>query len=422
MAKKIVYLRCSTKSALYMRRITPLILFVFACLSVGAQKIVISGAVTDERTGKVISQASVGVTGERVGVVTNDEGYFTLKVEEIPPSLVVSHLGYETKRVPLSGNASEALAIRLKPTSIELGEVVVWTENPRDLVSLAISKIPDNYSKSPTLYKCFYREAAMKRKHFIYVAEGVVNMYKTSYKTPGASRDRVAIEKGRRLLSVKQSDTLGVKVSGGPVQPLIFDIVKNPDFLLNQDDMAHYDFTMEGSAMIDDRAQYVVGISPREYTPWALYYGKLYIDRATLSFSRAELSLDVHDVPRATRYMLISKPAGVRFKAKELSILVDYQYEDGVTYINYVRSLFRFNCDWKRKLLSTGFSVACEMVVTDRVDDGAVPIRGRDSFDSHSAFYDKVDYFLDPLFWEDYNIIEPTESLDKAIEKIIKKY
>jgi hypothetical protein len=62
------------------------------------------------------------------------------------------------------------------------------------------------------------------------------------------------------------------------------------------------------------------------------------------------------------------------------------------------------------------------MVVTDHSSaTGSHPISGRDSFDSRDAFYDKVDYFRDPKFWEDYNIIEPSESLDNAIERLVKK-
>jgi len=33
-----------------------------------------------------------------------------------------------------------------------------------------------------------------------------------------------------------------------------------------------------------------------------------------------------------------------------------------------------------------------------------------------------VDYFDDPNFWDAYNIIEPTESLEDAIGKLRKKY
>jgi hypothetical protein len=62
------------------------------------------------------------------------------------------------------------------------------------------------------------------------------------------------------------------------------------------------------------------------------------------------------------------------------------------------------------------------MVVTDMERENVQPIRGRVTFDSRDAFYDKVDFFKDPDFWKDYNIIEPSESLDKAIGRLIKKY
>jgi hypothetical protein len=173
---------------------------------------------------------------------------------------------------------------------------------------------------------------------------------------------------------------------------------------------------------INDRQQYVVALTPKWTSPMALFHGVLYIDRVTLAFTRAELSLDMSDKEKATRLMLVKKPTGVRFRPRELTTLIDYRYENGVTHINYIRNVFRFNCDWKKRLFATSFAAFCEMVVTDRTDTDVHTIKGRESFDSRDAFYDKVDYFKDPHFWEDYNIIEPSESLDKAIDKLVKKY
>ena len=400
--------------------VTVLLLFIGA-VNVLAQKTLLSGTVVDDTTGEPIAQAVVAVGKTGVAVVTNDDGFFTLKADTVPDAVVVSHIGYHSKRLNLARPKAEGLTIRLTPSSVQLDEVVVWTTNPLELVNIAIRKIPENYSRKPELYNCFYRETAMKRQHFIYVAEGVVDMYKTGYERD-TGRDRVAIRKGRRLLSPRTSDTLTVKVLGGPVQPVQLDIAKNLEFLLNPEDMACYSFSMLPPDVIDGRLQFVVSIAPKLSMPWALYYGRLYIDRETLAFTRAELSLDMSNSEKATRYMLVSKPAGVRFKPKELSCLVDYRYEDGVTRISYVRSTFRFNCDWKRRLLSTSFTAFCEMVVTDKSNIDVHPISGRTTFDSRDAFFDKVDYFRDPDFWEDYNIIEPTESLDKAIDKLVKKY
>ena len=404
-----------------MQQLVTFILLLAVSIGMRAQNVVLSGTVSSDRTGERIAHATIVAEGLGVAVVTNDDGYFTLKTETQPNAITVSHLGYQSRRISLKGKTAETIKIRLKPTAIALQELVVWTDNPRQLVDIAIRKIPENYARKPKLYKCFYRETAMKRQHYIYVAEGVVDMYKTAYNRT-ADRDRVAIVKGRRLLSPKRGDTLSVKVMGGPVQPIQLDIAKNLDFLLNAEELANYTFRMEPTTTINDRLQYVVSLWPNAIQPYALYTGKLYIDRETLAFTRAELSLDMSNKEKATAYMLIRRPRGVRFRPKELTTLIDYRTENGVTRISYIRNTFRFNCDWRRRLFTTSFAAFCEMVVTDHTDTDVRPITGRSSFDSRDSFYDRVDYFQDPDFWENYNIIEPSESLDHAIDKLMKRY
>ncbi len=404
-----------------MQQLVTFILLLAVSIGMRAQNVVLSGTVSSDRTGERIAHATIVAEGLGVAVVTNDDGYFTLKTETQPDAITVSHLGYKSRRISLKGKTAETIKIRLKPTAIALQELVVWTDNPRQLVDIAIRKIPENYARKPELYKCFYRETAMKRQHYIYVAEGVVDMYKTAYNRT-ADRDRVAIVKGRRLLSPKRGDTLSVKVMGGPVQPIQLDIAKNLDFLLNAEELANYTFRMEPTTTINDRLQYVVSLWPNAIQPYALYTGKLYIDRETLAFTRAELSLDMSNKEKATAYMLIRRPRGVRFRPKELTTLINYRTENGVTRISYIRNTFRFNCDWRRRLFATSFAAFCEMVVTDHTDTDVRPITGRSSFDSRDSFYDRVDYFQDPDFWENYNIIEPSESLDHAIDKLMKRY
>ena len=380
-----------------MKRLWTIILLL-APLAVYAQQMVVSGSVVDDKTGDALGQVSV--SAGRVSVVTNEDGDFTLNVTK---------------------GQSENLKVRLRPATIQLREIVVVNEDPRELVETAISKIPENYSMVPEMLKGFYRETAMKRKHYIYVAEGVEDMYKTPYDR-SINRDRVAIVKGRRLLSQKSSDTLGIKVMGGPVQAVLMDLVKNRDFLLNKEEMDAYRFTMGVPEYINDRQQYVIYMEPSWITEYALYHGKIYIDCERLAFTRIELELDMSDKEKATKTMLVKKPLGVKFKPRELTSVVDYRYDDGVTRISYLKNTFRFNCDWKKRLFATSFTATCEMVVTDSSSSDIHPIGSRSSFDSRDSYYDKVEYFLDPDYWSSYNIIEPSESLDKAIQKLVSKY
>lgn len=384
---------------------------------------VVSGTVVNEVTGERLAGATV--SGGGATVVTNADGVFMLKTDSVKPLIVVSHLGYRSRRLNIVDVQQEPLKVKLRPATIQLNEVLVVAEDPRQLVLAAINRIPENYSLHAELLHCFYRETAMKRQHDICVAEGVVDMYKTSYRRGGVGRDRVAIRKGRRLLSPRQGDTLSVKVMGGPTGPVQLDVVKNLDLLLNEEELDCYELKMLLPESIDDRQQYVVAIEPCRTMSWPLYYGKLYIDQQTLAFTRVDLQLDMSDRDKATRAMLVRKPVGVRFRPKELSLLIDYRTDDtdGLTRISYVRTTFRFNCDWRRRLFATSFAATCELVVTGCEQGLDVqPIRGRESFDQRDAFFDKVEFFRDSTFWCDYNIIEPTESLDRAIHRIMKKY
>jgi hypothetical protein len=168
--------------------------------------------------------------------------------------------------------------------------------------------------------------------------------------------------------------------------------------------------------------QYVVAISPRCNMPYALYFGKLYIDQETLSFSRIELSLDMSDPDKATHAMLVKKPNDIRFRPKEMSLLLNYKREGDLSRLSYVRTVFRFDCDARRRLLHTEFTAISEMVVTNRFDRADVaPIDRAESFRSSESLADKTQAYADPDFWKDYNIIEPTESLENAIGRLKKQ-
>ena len=393
-----------------------------ALLMVKAQSVV-SGVVTDRQTGRALSHVSVTAEGSNAHTVTNEEGRFVLKTPEMPKYVQLSHISYKTRRQPLTAGNTENLRIMMVGNTIELGEVIVSIDDPLSIVKAAIERIEKNYPDRPELVRCFYRETARRGSRFISVAEAVTDMYKSSY-SRGPEWDAVSILKGRRLMSMKAKDTLGVKIQGGPVLPLMVDVAKNREYVLSEHELNNCTFHLKAPVKIDDRLQYVVSMEPNMITLFPLMYGTLYIDQETLAFTRAELQLDVRDWGRASDYMLVHKPLGLRFRPRELTVTVVYEMDaQGITRMSYVRNEMQFNCDWKRRLFASPFTTVSEMVVTDRQfkGDEVKRPRGRNSFGIKDRFYDKVEYFDDPDFWEDYNIIEPTESLENAIGKLKKK-
>lgn len=384
--------------------------------------IVISGIIKDKQSKKKMDCVSISVPGTNIGTVTNADGRFSLKLKEtdLPKKLEISHIGYVDNSYSLGRQRLIDQVIWMTPYTNLLDEVIIHPNNPVSIVMEAIKKIPANYSSQPTMLTGFYREIIQKGRRYINISEAILDIYKTRY-DESVDKDRVQISKGRKLLSQKSGDTLAVKLEGGPTISLYMDIVKNLDFLMNLDNLSDYSFRMEESVNIGNREQYVISFEPKVILPYALYYGKLYIDKGKLSFTRAEINLSMNDKLKATRAILHKKPLGLRFKPIELSCVITYKNRGDVTYLNYINSNIRFKCDWKRKLFSTNYTVLTEMVVTDSKGEDVAVIPYKNSFKRNQIFSDKVADFNNENFWENYNIIEPTESLEHAVSKLKKQ-
>ncbi|MBC8601620.1 carboxypeptidase-like regulatory domain-containing protein [Parabacteroides acidifaciens] len=385
--------------------------------------ITVSGVVKDKKSKKSLEYVNISIPGTTTGTVTNADGEFSFKVKDSiqAKEVEISYLGYYNAKIPLNGENIEKETVWLTPYTNMLEEVIIHARDPRYLVEEAIKKIPANYNPKHSLLTGFYRETAQKGRRYINISEAVIDIYKTPYNET-ADRDRVQIFKGRKLLSQKASDTLAVKLLGGPNMSIYVDVVKNPDVILELESLPYYKFRMEESTTINDRPQYVINFEPQAILPYALYYGKLYIDKERLSFTRAEFFLDMNDRNKATQAILRKKPFGLRFKPVEVSFLVNYQDRDGVTYLSYIRNGVRFKCDWKRKLFSTNYTILSEMVVTDGKESTTNAIPYKMAFKQNQSLSDKVADFADANFWGSYNIIEPTESLEHAVDRLKKQH
>lgn len=375
---------------------------------------VVKGSVRDAADGKAVAAVSVVVPGRNYATVTNADGTFVIKSTEPISELRFTRLGYFDARKKVGqGDVS----VKMTPIAYPLQEASIVTGDPLEIVQAAKRRIRDNYASSPELLRCFYRETLQKRQRYIAVNEAVARIYKTPYYLTNQGADRSALEKSRVIMSQRRSDTLSVKMMGGPTVAVTFDAVKNRDLLL--DDLQYYSLKLESPEYIADRLQFVISFEPAINLEYALYRGKLYIDRETLAFSRIEISLDMSDLSKATRVMLVRKPVGLRFTPKEQSFIINYREEGGLARMDYLRSSMTFNCDWKKRLIATSYTVVNELVVTDVVEP-AVPVAGSEMFKPSDVLDDKAPLFRDPDFWVDYNIIEPSESLEHAVARLKK--
>ena len=404
-----------------MRKVLALILLsLFTCQALSAQQdtlrlgYTVQGRVVDAQSGRALESVHVSIPGRHQATVTNADGDFTLKSDRPIPEILCSCLGYRSQRQ----KAGTDVTVRMHRESLELKEASIISGDPKSIVLAALDRIWDTYCTEPELLECFYRETLQKRSRYTYVAEAVARLYKNRY-DGSVLRDAAALEKSRILVSQRKTDTLSVKTMGGPTQAITHDVVKNRDILFAPEDLQLYQFRMETPAYIGDRLQFVIGMSPALPADYALYNCKLYIDREYLTFTRVEASLDMSDKAKATRMILVRKPLTLRFFPEEATIVLNYRLSEGKSRLEYFRSTMRFACDWRKRLFKTHYTAVNELVITD-VRDQAVPIPRSERFRLKETLNDKAPEFQDPDFWKDYNIIEPSESLEHAIGRLRK--
>ena len=405
-----------------MRKFLVVILFLLVAGAVWGQTdslrlgYMVRGRVVDARSGRALESVHVSTPGRSQATVTNADGAFTLKSDHPIYEVTCSYLGYRTR----TQKAGEDMVIRLQQESLQLSEASIVTGDPKSIVMAALDRLWDNYCPRPELLECFYRETLQKRNRYTYVAEAVAKLYKNRY-DGSIYKDAAALEKSRVLVSQRKKDTLSVKTLGGPTVAITHDPLKNPEVLFYKPDLDRYSYTLEAPVYIGDRIQFVVKMTAVvKADDYALYNATLYIDRELLTFTRIEASLDMSDRPKAIRMILVKKPLSLRFFPEEASIVLNYSLtQEGMARLQYLRSTIRFACDWKKRLFKTHYTCINELVITD-LREKATPIPHQERFRRKDQLSDKAPEFEDADFWQDYNIIEPSESLEHAINRLKK--
>lgn len=111
---------------------------LFSITGIYAQKnkFTVSGIVKDAESGAVLSDVPMGLKElPQKGVMTNDLGHYSITLPTGEYTLSISYIGYENTEIKVSLNKNITQNIRLKPSSVNLDEVVVSSRKTDENVS-----------------------------------------------------------------------------------------------------------------------------------------------------------------------------------------------------------------------------------------------------------------------------------------------
>lgn len=143
----------------------------------------LNGVVLSAQKKQPVAYAHVGIPTRGMGVITNEEGAFSLNFPEsyAKDTLKVSYLGFKTYTVVLSKlRLEDTLVIYLKPEVLELAEAMVkpHSDSGRMIVREALKRLKKNYPTKMHQLNAFYREKAQSRDDYGYtrLIEGMVDI------------------------------------------------------------------------------------------------------------------------------------------------------------------------------------------------------------------------------------------------------
>ena len=384
----------------------------------------IRGRVLGADTDEPLINASVSVQQVNISSVTNQDGYFSIRVPASTKNthLLIRYLGYENREILLStliDNPNNH--ITLTPSPIELNEIVVVSGDGTGLVREALQRIPQNYPDNPQMMVAFYREAVKKGSNYISLVETVLDIYKATYSS--YSNDQAKIYIGRKATDVSPRDTVLLKFQGGISDALMLDIAKNPEIVFGTDG-SEYLFHIEGLININNKPHYIISFTPHPGIKDILFRGNIYLDATSLAFARMEFNMNVENRKDATNVFIRRKPSKMRAEVTKAQYVVDFNESNGKWYFNYSGTEVTFRVRWTNRffgLFSTTYTISSEMAITDRDDNNVVKFPRNERIRSTDVIAEKVEYFLDPAFWGEYNVIEPDQEITDAVKRLSGK-
>lgn len=241
-------------------------LLLFSTLSFAQNYRTIRGKVYDKQTKQPVAYAHVGILEKGIGTTTSDNGIFVFKIPEkyYNSTLMVSFIGYKTYKKSIS-EIQSPVRIHIEQASNELTEVVVMADAAvEDIIRKAVKNIPNNYPTHATTALGFYRESRTDDSlNFIYLAEGVLNIFKKSYKSK--KEGQVSLIQGRLInLNNPLDTTVYSRFSSGHMAAHRFDFVKNRVDFIDERFFPVYKYWIESITFYNDKKVFIIGFEKDE--------------------------------------------------------------------------------------------------------------------------------------------------------------
>jgi hypothetical protein len=240
---------------------TGFIFFLMISAISGWSQIVLQGTIQNRETGQFLPAANIQIEGTYKGTITNEQGDFSIALDRLPATLVISYIGYATIRESITVDTPKYLTILLQPIAYELEPIVVTDEDPAIRIMREVIRRKQEWRASLRTFQTeAYTRLVMENDTSI---TSIMESISTAYwdKERGI---REVISSRRQTSNITENENFA---SVGIITNLYDDNIEIAGFniigVTHPNALDHYHFHLEGQRQRDSQVIYDISVAPK---------------------------------------------------------------------------------------------------------------------------------------------------------------
>lgn len=235
--------------------------FLFLTPQSGLTQKTITGFIQDKESGQSLPAANIQIEGTLKGTISNEQGLYVLKLDELPATILISYIGYASERRTIDETSSTKQHISLQPISYQLDPIIVTGEDPAVRIMREVIRRKQIWRAD---LNTFQAEAYTRL-----VLENDTNITSIMESISSAFWDkkrgiREVIKSRRQTSNMSENENFaGV----GDFTNLYDDDIEIVGFKLigvtHPDALDHYNFRLVGQRQRDDKIVYDISVNPK---------------------------------------------------------------------------------------------------------------------------------------------------------------
>jgi len=378
----------------------------------------VSGIILEDETREPVSFAAIGLKRSGRGSIANINGEFILNIPHslIDDTLIVSHLGFIRRAIPVRQFVGNNFEIILTREYVSIPEILIRNKIPQEIIFKTLQFIPENYGNSPALLTGFYREGIRKKNEIQTYAEAILQIFKSSYTTSFYS-DQIKILKSRKIENTDITDTLTVRLKAGLSTSLDLDIIRNGFDFISRANINDYTYRITDIVTLDEDAAYVIEFEQKKHIDLPLFRGTVTINTSDFAILNADFEINPAYIDKIKDSFISSPSREFSTWPTSVRYSVTYRKIDGRYFLSHVRGDLVFTSKQRKRLFNTQFMVFFELAVTD-VNTVTVTRFEKDELAPvHSVFSSTITGY-DPVFWQGFDFLKPEDDLLEALKNM----